>query len=995
MTVPRRVRTAARRRTEARTERGSDGIVENHAAAVHRRGEPPTDDDTLRAPAPETPPSPVALPWVQACVPVLGAVVLAAVTGSSAVLGFAALGPLFAIGVLVDGRIRSRRHRIRERERYRGEFERFERRVRARHAELTRRARSERPRARDVLTGARSPAPVLNGDLDGPPLLALGRCTHRSGMRIPSSSSSEPPALVRLRRAVDLVTGAPFTVRVRDVAIVGDEHLAVACARGLVVDLIANGEGERGLHIEGGPPAERLRGELVDAGALRHGVLRAAGASRPRKGGEHARAGVRIVLGSRADTTGDVGALLEILAPGRARVHRHGERTRHVVPEPVTARSLGSWLATLPSTHEAREAEERPPGLDVLLREPAPGGTELRAPVGTVAGRPFSIDLVRDGPHLVVAGTTGAGKSEFLRTLVVGLAERTPPSRLVLLAVDFKGGATFDPIARLPHCAGVVTDLDGDEAARLVASLTGELRRRERVLRDACAPDISALGDGLPRLVLLVDEYQALAARHEAVHEVFGDLAARGRSLGIHLVLGAQRPTGAMRPALLANLGARVCLRVTEQADALALVDDPAPARFPSSDPGLALVRLGAERRRLRIARCDDDTLESVAARTATPVEVVPPWLPPLPRTLPLASLPTGTGISYGLLDEPGRQRQRPLSLGAGRQGGTLVVGGPGCGRTALVRTIERATTRAGARAVVLTADDVEHAWDECLRIDEDGPADGAAVLMIDDADLLVERLGDRHGAVLLDRLCRIARAHEAVTIVATTQRVPTPLGRLPGLLPTTVRMSLPGRHEFVLAGGDPTAFHPDLPPGRAVIGRSLAQIAWTETRSRPTRPDRTRTLGAADLAGSTAIITSRETRWRAWADATDRDAAPVPSPGMPLRAGGCTIGGPGEWQRSLGALTTFPGRIVLDGDDAVRTATLLGVRIDDAPVADPARTTLVRDPDGTVRRARVPWGPTPVGRAARSEEVRDTTTVASASDGDDVRGEAARRLRP
>src|SRR5947209_3557425 len=114
---------------------------------------------------------------------------------------------------------------------------------------------------------------------------------------------------------------------------------------------------------------------------------------------------------------------------------------------------------------------------------------------------------------------TGAGKSEVLRSLVAGLAAALPPEQLTFLLVDFKGGSAFDACARLPHCVGVVTDLDEHLAERVMRSLEAELRRRERALRTVSADDLAAFrrsadadAEPLPRLVVVIDEFATLKA---------------------------------------------------------------------------------------------------------------------------------------------------------------------------------------------------------------------------------------------------------------------------------------------------------------------------------------------------------------------------------------------------------------------------------------------------------------------------------------------------
>lgn len=225
----------------------------------------------------------------------------------------------------------------------------------------------------------------------------------------------------------------------------------------------------------------------------------------------------------------------------------------------------------------------------------------LRAPVGAAVGRPFVLDLSADGPHALVAGTTGSGKSELLRTLVAGLAATLPPGQLTFVLVDFKGGSAFDACGRLPHTVGLVTDLDDDLADRALRCLEAEVRHRERRLREAGVGDASELrrqaapGDEpMPRLVVVVDEFATLRSEVPGFVDSLVGIAQRGRSLGLHLVLATQRPAGAVSENIRTNTNLRVCLRVQHPADSTDVLGVATAADLPRRRPGRALVRLGA-----------------------------------------------------------------------------------------------------------------------------------------------------------------------------------------------------------------------------------------------------------------------------------------------------------------------------------------------------------------------------------------------------------------
>ena len=225
-------------------------------------------------------------------------------------------------------------------------------------------------------------------------------------------------------------------------------------------------------------------------------------------------------------------------------------------------------------------------------------GSTVRAPIGAAANRPLDIDLVTDGPHGLLAGTTGAGKSELLRTMVVSLAARVDPEHLNYVLVDYKGGSAFDACSALPHVVGVVTDLDEHLARRALTCLEAELRHRERVLREVGAQDLPSYlaadhQEPLPRLLIVIDEFAAMAKELPEFMEALVDIAARGRSLGVHLLLATQRPAGVIKDNIRANSNLRLSLRVQSTTDSKDVIGDAAAANLPRSLPGRGYVRFG------------------------------------------------------------------------------------------------------------------------------------------------------------------------------------------------------------------------------------------------------------------------------------------------------------------------------------------------------------------------------------------------------------------
>lgn len=396
------------------------------------------------------------------------------------------------------------------------------------------------------------------------------------------------------------------------------------------------------------------------------------------------------------------------------------------------ARRLATWTdpevadgaGAVPPTvgWEAMQAED-----GVTVADPASVAAHwsdapaARTTIGRAADGVVDIDLVRDGPHALLAGTTGAGKSELLRALVLGLAVAMPPDRLHLVLVDFKGGAAFDVLTDLPHVAGMVTDLEPSAVDRVLRSLRAELTAREAVLRDLGVADVADLGGpgadptALPRLLVVVDEFAALATDHpEVLHALVG-IARRGRSLGVHLVLATQRPAGVISDEIRANTNLRLALRLHDRADAVDVVGDPAPAGFHRSLPGRCAMRLGPDELLVFQAAHVRDPAAAVASVRAAAERcgisaAAPLWCLPLPNVLAVDEVPVG---ALGLVDDVDGRTRRPLSWRPA-DGHLLVAGRAGSGVTTTLQRVawQAASAPSAAPPVVMVIDPSDHpAW--------------------------------------------------------------------------------------------------------------------------------------------------------------------------------------------------------------------------------------------------------------------------------------------
>lgn len=228
------------------------------------------------------------------------------------------------------------------------------------------------------------------------------------------------------------------------------------------------------------------------------------------------------------------------------------------------------------------------------------GDLQLRAPIGAATAGRFWLDFDRHGPHGLIGGTTGSGKSELLKTLVAAFAATYPPSEVTFGLFDFKGGSTFVEFADLPHTVGMASDLDVSLARRALRCLRAELLRRERTFDELGAKDLAEFRErrrrlvdaaapapaALPRLIVIIDEFAAMAGELAEEIGALTDLTARGRSLGVHLLLATQKPSTAVNAEIRANTRLRISLQVEDKQDSMDVVGVPDAAAIRQKGRG-------------------------------------------------------------------------------------------------------------------------------------------------------------------------------------------------------------------------------------------------------------------------------------------------------------------------------------------------------------------------------------------------------------------------
>ena len=221
----------------------------------------------------------------------------------------------------------------------------------------------------------------------------------------------------------------------------------------------------------------------------------------------------------------------------------------------------------------------------------------MRAPIGIGPSGPLELDLVEHGPHALIGGTSGAGKSELLQSIVAALIHEYPPTRLTFLFVDYKGGAASVVFNDVPHTVGYVTNLEASLSLRALTSLRAELNHRMRLM-EGKAKDLAEMierypDEAPPSLVIVVDEFATLVKEVPDFVAGVVDIAQRGRSLGVHLILATQRPSGSVNDNILANTNLRISLRMLDSIESKTIIGVGSAAEIPLPLKGRGFAKLG------------------------------------------------------------------------------------------------------------------------------------------------------------------------------------------------------------------------------------------------------------------------------------------------------------------------------------------------------------------------------------------------------------------
>lgn len=978
--------------------------------------ETPTADPRIVLPAAPQRPTPFRFPVIAATVPVVASVAIWLITGSTFALIFAALGPLAATGSYIDSRVSARALRRSEHTRFAAEMAMTLSEINTYHrrelVELAERTPSAIRLVADVYTDAsrwmRESTDVLPVHL-GYGTVRSSVSIDRTGARDTQSPDVEDRYRTLTAEAEHLVR-APIAVNARlGIAIFGNHAMGLSIARSLAIQLARALAPTASWVRLGGVFATEAWGEV-----LPHRQLRA---TQPLEGRAESVSEPRDLASVQWGTLGDATPRVSITVVAEEEQAPSGHR--------IVIRARGQSVAVVrhPDRHQRRDFEPSFLGReqamewvraarDIAARDgfssgednlpdvvrfaevtqvsvadqyvPAERRRSLHARPAMGRGGVMALDLVVDGPHAIVGGTTGSGKSELLIAWVLAIAAETAPAEVTFLLVDFKGGSAFAALAQLPHTVGIITDLDDTAAARAFASLRAELKHRERALAHANVRDIAELAS-MPRLVIVVDEFAAMMDDYPQLHTLFSDIAARGRSLGVHLILCTQRPSGVVRDSLLANADLRISLRVNNGADSSAVIGSDRAAELPAELKGRAWVAHGSSSAELvQFALVTPVDVQAVAGRWSTSAPPRRPWCEPLSEHIPLSTVlshpealaiaaqpaaQSSDAVVFGLTDLPDEQRHGVASWSASREGHLLVVGAPSSGKTNALAALGHATTE----TLHVLGSDPASFWDALAIVY--GRLDGAPEhersltvihVIIDDLDATISRFDDEYRPVVVERLARVLREGPAcgIVVLASAQRVTAALQSIAQLIPNTLRLRFATRQDFVLSGASSEEYVEDLPAGGGLWRGARVQIAKTDRYLPVPEPASVTTLSAGEaivVVSPRPAAASRTYELAGWSVRTVGGTPGAESELLIAPSGTqgavALIGSVDEWQSRWGAIQSLLNHstVVIDGCSLGDYRQLARTRELPPPLNPGARECWSLSGSGSVERVRLP----------------------------------------
>ncbi len=386
----------------------------------------------------------------------------------------------------------------------------------------------------------------------------------------------------------------------------------------------------------------------------------------------------------------------------------------------------------------------------------------LETPIGIdTTGELFKLDLHEKfhGPHGLIAGMTGSGKSEFIMTFILSLAVNFDPNEVAFILIDYKGGGMANAFTHLPHLAGTITNLDGAAVNRSLVSIQSELKRRQAIFSEASKMlntsniDIyqyqklfreGAVYEPLQHLFIISDEFAELKTQQPEFMEQLVSAARIGRSLGVHLILATQKPSGVVDDQIWSNSRFRICLKVQEKADSMDVIKRPDAAELTVTGRFFAqvgfneLFELGQSawcgapyqpvdriekkkddsvviidhlgrvvkqvrpERRLLVEKPPKqiDEINKYLAKLAREenIRVRPLWLEPIPEMILVDELkrkyhvpePINNHLDpvIGEVDDPENQRQMVMTLPLTQEGNVVIYGSAGSGKTTFITTL-------------------------------------------------------------------------------------------------------------------------------------------------------------------------------------------------------------------------------------------------------------------------------------------------------------------